>query len=50
MPLFKGARVSPGVVALAFNPSTKKTEAGGSLEFKVSLVYRVSSWLASVHF
>ena len=25
-----------------FNPSAKKAEAGGSLEFKASLVYRVS--------
>jgi hypothetical protein len=27
----------------AFNPSTCKAEAGRSLEFKASLVYRVSS-------
>jgi hypothetical protein len=33
----------PGVVAHAFNPSTQETEAGGSLEFEASLVYKVSS-------
>jgi len=31
------------VVAHTFNPSTWEAEAGGSLEFKASLVYRVSS-------
>jgi hypothetical protein len=31
------------VVAHAFNPSTWEAEAGGSLEFEASLVYRVSS-------
>jgi hypothetical protein len=31
------------VVAHAFNPSTREAEAGGSLEFEASLVYRVSS-------
>ena len=35
-----------GVVALAFNPSTREAEAGRSLEFKVSLVYRVNSRIA----
>jgi len=30
------------VVAHAFNPSTQEAEAGGSLEFEASLVYRVS--------
>jgi hypothetical protein len=29
-------------VAQAFNPSTREAEAGRSLEFKASLVYRVS--------
>jgi hypothetical protein len=31
------------VVAYVFNPSTWKAEAGVSLEFEASLVYRVSS-------
>jgi hypothetical protein len=31
------------VVVHAFNPSTQEAEAGGSLEFEASLVYRVSS-------
>jgi hypothetical protein len=31
-----------GVVAHAFDPSTWEAEAGGSLEFEASLVYRVS--------
>jgi hypothetical protein len=31
------------VVAHAFNPSTREAEAGGSLEFEASLVYKVSS-------
>jgi hypothetical protein len=31
------------VVAHTFKASTWETEAGGSLEFKASLVYRVSS-------
>jgi YHS domain-containing protein len=31
------------MVAHTFNPSTQEAEAGGSLEFEVSLVYRVSS-------
>jgi hypothetical protein len=35
-------RHSAGVVAHAFNPSTREAEAGGS-EFKASLVYKVSS-------
>ena len=30
------------MVAHTFNPSTWEAEAGGSLEFKASLVYRVS--------
>ena len=29
-----------------FNPITQEAEAGGSLEFKASLVYRASSWTA----
>jgi hypothetical protein len=33
----------PGVVAHAFNPSTREAEAGGFLSSEVSLVYRVSS-------
>jgi hypothetical protein len=33
----------PGVVAHAFNPSTREAEAGGFLEFEASLVYKVSS-------
>jgi hypothetical protein len=36
----------PGVVALAFNPSTQEAEAGGTLELKASLVYIVSSRIA----
>jgi hypothetical protein len=31
------------VVVHTFNPSTWEAEAGGSLEFEASLVYRVSS-------
>jgi hypothetical protein len=31
------------VVAHTFNPSTQEAEAGGSLEFEASLVYRVGS-------
>jgi hypothetical protein len=31
------------VVVHAFNPSTREAEAGRSLEFKASLIYRVSS-------
>ena len=31
------------VVAHTFNPSTWEVEAGGSLEFEVSLIYKVSS-------
>jgi hypothetical protein len=31
------------VVAHTFNPSIWEAEAGGSLEFETSLVYRVSS-------
>jgi hypothetical protein len=30
-------------VAFAFNPSTREAEAGGLLEFEVSMVYKVSS-------
>ena len=30
------------MVAHVFNPSTQEPEAGGSLEFKVNMVYRVS--------
>jgi hypothetical protein len=33
----------PGVVVHTFNPSTREAEAGGSLEFEASLVYKVSS-------
>jgi hypothetical protein len=36
------------VVAHTFNPSTQEAEAGGSLEFKASLVYRVSNMPARV--
>jgi hypothetical protein len=32
-----------GLVSNTFNPSTWETEAGGSLEFHDSLVYRVNS-------
>ena len=35
-----------GVVVHAFSPSTCKAEASRSLEFKASLVYRVSSRMA----
>jgi hypothetical protein len=31
------------VVAHAFNPSTQEAEAGGTLEFEASVVYKVSS-------
>jgi hypothetical protein len=31
------------VMVHAFNPSTLEAEAGGSLEFEASLVYRTSS-------
>lgn len=34
------------VVIHAFNPNTQKAEAGGSLEFTVSLVYRARSGIA----
>ena len=34
------------MVAHAFNPSTWEAEAGRSLEFDTSLVYKVSSWTA----
>jgi hypothetical protein len=34
------------LVAHAFNFSTQEAEAGGALEFKASLVYRVSSLTA----
>jgi hypothetical protein len=40
---FKKFSLQPGVVAHAFNPSTREAEAGGSLEFEASLVYKVSS-------
>ena len=36
------------VVVLAFNPSTWEAEAGRTLEFKASLVYRVSFKTASL--
>ena len=35
------------MVANAFHPSTLEAKAGGSLEFKASLVYIVSSRIAS---
>jgi hypothetical protein len=38
--------ISPGMVAHAFNPSTRKAEAGRGRqisEFKANLVYKVSS-------
>jgi hypothetical protein len=37
--------MEPGVVAHAFNPSTREAETGGFLssEFEASLVYKVSS-------
>jgi hypothetical protein len=31
------------MVAYTFNPSTQEAEAGGSLEFEASLVYRLNS-------
>lgn len=31
-----------GVVVYVFNPSTLEAEAGGSLEFRASLAFRVS--------
>jgi hypothetical protein len=34
------------MVAHTFNPSTWEAEAGGSLEFKASLVYKASSGIA----
>jgi hypothetical protein len=33
----------PGVVAQAFDPSTREAEAGDFSEYKASLVYKVSS-------
>jgi hypothetical protein len=33
----------PGRMANTFNPSTQEGEAGGSLWFKASLIYRVNS-------
>jgi hypothetical protein len=39
----KQQKMSWAVVAHTFNPSTWEAEAGGFLEFKASLVYRVSS-------
>lgn len=36
--------MEPGVVAHAFNPSIPEAEAGGSLEFEVSLPHRGSCW------
>ena len=33
---------TPSQAVVAFNPSTQEAEAGGSLEFKDSLVYRAS--------
>ena len=40
---FEGLRVCYRRTVHAFNPSTWEAEAGGFLEFEVSLVYRVSS-------
>jgi hypothetical protein len=37
------AKTEPGVVAHAFNPSTREAEAGNISEFEASLVYKVSS-------
>jgi hypothetical protein len=34
------------MVVHAFNPSSQEAKAGRSLEFKASLVYRESSWIA----
>jgi hypothetical protein len=39
----KKKKKKPGVVAHAFNPSTREAEAGGFSEFEASLVYKVSS-------
>jgi hypothetical protein len=39
----RNQKCKPGVVAHTFNPSTWEAEAGGSLEFEASLVYKVSS-------
>jgi hypothetical protein len=41
--LHQNLSAEPGVVAHAFNPSTREAEAGGFLEFEASLAYRVSS-------
>lgn len=38
----------PGVVAHTFSPSTWEAEAGGSLVFEASLVYRATSRTARV--
>jgi hypothetical protein len=39
----KKKHFKPGMVAHAFNPSTREAEAGGFLEFEASLIYKVSS-------
>jgi hypothetical protein len=36
-------KIKPGVVAHAFNPSTREAEASGFLSSEASLVYKVSS-------
>jgi hypothetical protein len=46
--LLKSLKINGAVLANTFNPSTWEAEAGGSLEFEASLVYRVSSGTARV--
>jgi hypothetical protein len=41
--VYNNKSLEPGVVAHAFNPSTREAEAGGISEFEASLVYKVSS-------
>jgi hypothetical protein len=40
---FYKSKPVPGVVAHAFDPSTREADAGGFLEFEASLNYKVSS-------